>query len=185
MGLRKILSYVFPWGKRSRGFTRTLDRVNRFLCAYGLAALTNDSERKIKIVHLSSSGYDHGRRTLYLNPGDAVDSILAVSSQSYLYLHETGHFFLENILPKTDYRKLKKLFGNFDKPYDRDFEAEVNERSFVSYYATVHPMDDFAETFAIVLYEVLTGRKNLVQEKNRKCRAKLAAVRREIQKHRK
>jgi hypothetical protein len=112
---------------------------------------------------------------LFLNPGDAVDSILAVSDPGYLYLHETGHFFLEDILPSEHYNKLKVLFGDFDAPYKRNFETDANEDDYVSYYATVHPMDDFAETFATGLFQTqLIG-------KSQKCREKVLAIQREIQ----
>lgn len=172
MTLSRIFRYLFPQRKGDQEMVQAVRRVNAFLQKKGLDMLTDDSRRKIKIVHYSSSGYDHGRRTLFLNPGDAVDSILAVSDPGYLYLHETGHFFLEAILPREHYDRLKGLFGDFDMPYKRNFETDANEDDYVSYYATVHPMDDFAETFAVVLSQTP------VKGKSTKCKEKISALER-------
>lgn len=78
--------------------------------------------------------------------------------------HEVGHYF-QNVLITDDatWAHCRELFGDEQKSYKRaikrhyTFGAPANwQESFISEYATMHPWEDFAETFAHYLHIVGT-----------------------------
>ena len=77
------------------------------------------------------------------------------------FRHELGHFFWDRLI-KIDQSRLgqfRSLFGNeLDPNYDDALQLYYQngpskdwQKSFVSAYATMHPWEDFAETFATYL----------------------------------
>ncbi|WP_231123965.1 putative zinc-binding metallopeptidase [Nocardioides sambongensis] len=76
--------------------------------------------------------------------------------------HETGHFVQMGLLQSGDQEQVarcRELFGDDTADYqaaiDRHYAEgapEGWEQSYISTYATMHPFEDFAETFAHVLH---------------------------------
>lgn len=134
-------------------FARTVKTVNNWLERVGLGILIKDVKVKIEKPGKVSGYYDY---TVCLDIEDAGrgHSLLAIPTQSYLYLHELGHHFQEKILNKKERKALRPIFGNLDSEYERNFDLDDDSpiQSFASWYAMVHPMDDFSETFALYLY---------------------------------
>lgn len=68
--------------------------------------------------------------------------------------HETGHAIdtAYSLRRKKGYRE---LFGRFSKPYPQFYKPDPQTRDFVlhleMWYAQAHPLEDFAETFAVWL----------------------------------
>ncbi len=70
--------------------------------------------------------------------------------------HEVGHYF-ESVLVRGDERMTacRELFGDESKDYQAEIDRHYAEgppedwqESYISTYATMHPFEDFAETFA-------------------------------------
>jgi hypothetical protein len=68
--------------------------------------------------------------------------------------HECGHAF-DNAYRLTKERARHELFGSVSKKYPEHYRPKPSSRNFVQhlrlYYAQSHPLEDFAETFAVVL----------------------------------
>lgn len=78
---------------------------------------------------------------------------------SDLLFHELGHFFLDvhhgKLVPA---KTFDKLFGDLEEPYDSPLlnvpglrHLPARYEGFVSRYAEIHPEEDWAETFALVM----------------------------------
>ncbi|SFI15344.1 zinc-binding metallopeptidase family protein [Modicisalibacter xianhensis] len=75
------------------------------------------------------------------------------------FRHEIGHYYWDVLVKGRDEENSRRLFGDHDNPtysealeryYDQGPPENWQER-FVSAYATMHPWEDFAETFAFYL----------------------------------
>lgn len=73
--------------------------------------------------------------------------------------HESGHFFWQREIAETRLDDFRALFGDHESPsyadamkayYDQGPPADWQQR-FISRYASWHPWEDFAETFAFYL----------------------------------
>jgi hypothetical protein len=68
--------------------------------------------------------------------------------------HETGHA-ISHAYQLYFRKEWKKIFGDFRKPYPLWYVPDVSSRNFVTHlnawYAQAHPLEDFAETFAVWL----------------------------------
>lgn len=81
--------------------------------------------------------------------------------------HEVGHLFYDYYCKDLiNQDQFKKLFGNpgkwyFGKWYFQDFDEDDYEESdeHITIYAQVHPLEDWAETFAVALDDVLTNQE--------------------------
>jgi hypothetical protein len=75
------------------------------------------------------------------------------------FRHEIGHYY-EMLLVRGDFiEQARALFGDENEPYQEAIERHYREgpprgweASFISSYATMHPFEDFAETFAHFLH---------------------------------
>lgn len=75
------------------------------------------------------------------------------------FRHEIGHYY-EMLLVRGDLiQQARGLFGDENQPYQEAIERHYRdgpprgwEASFISSYATMHPFEDFAETFAHFLH---------------------------------
>lgn len=107
------------------------------------------------------SAFEQARRWLGANRFFALDHPLHVA------LHEAGHVFETYLRDRNllDLAEARRIVGELDleeNPYPSGTLAywlEVaraalgsDDRSFLSTYATVHPCEDFAETFAVVAF---------------------------------
>jgi hypothetical protein len=114
------------------------------------------------------TGHENGVITLDLAEGDDVhrEQLRVEMDEPYRTLlghfrHEVGHYYFYRLItPSEDnLARFKELFGDPDADYQealdrhyRDGAPEGWEESFVSSYATMHPAEDWAETFAHYLH---------------------------------
>ncbi|MGE0023049.1 MAG: putative zinc-binding metallopeptidase, partial [Hyphomicrobium sp.] len=68
--------------------------------------------------------------------------------------HETGHA-VDEAFQLRKMREYRKVFGSPQRAYPKDYIADSDSRDFVqhlnAWYAQSHPVEDFAETFAVWL----------------------------------
>jgi hypothetical protein len=68
--------------------------------------------------------------------------------------HEAGHALDNAYFLHTDHR-FRKIFGSLRRPYPESYRPNPNSRNYVlhlgSWYAQSHPLEDYAETFAVWL----------------------------------
>jgi hypothetical protein len=117
------------------------------------------------------TGHDSGTITLALAEADDVERERRRSQMGEPYRtllghfrHEVGHYFWEMLVrDKGAEESFAALFGDHTRDYDdalRSYYAQgapANwQESFVSAYATSHPWEDFAETWAHYLHIVDT-----------------------------
>ena len=130
---------------------------------YGLAFRLLSSARE-KVM----TGHENGVITLDLAEGDDVhrEQLRVEMDEPYRTLlghfrHEIGHYYYYRLIaPSADYvARFNELFGDPDADYqaalDRHYSEgapEGWEETFVSSYATMHPAEDWAETFAHYLH---------------------------------
>jgi hypothetical protein len=114
------------------------------------------------------TGHDNGVITLDLAEGDDVhrEQLRTAMDEPYRTLlghfrHEIGHYYYYRLVdPSQDYKsRFRELFGDADADYqaalDRHYDEGAPagwEQNFVSSYATMHPAEDWAETFAHYLH---------------------------------
>jgi Putative zinc-binding metallo-peptidase len=133
-----------------------------------------DPERGLAFDLLSSAqetvltGHDDGLITLNLAEGDDVhrEQLRIAMDEPYRTLlghfrHEIGHYYFDALdrsshIPRSQFQE---LFGDpntdyqqaLDRHYDQGAPTEW-EMNYVSSYATMHPAEDWAETFAHYLH---------------------------------
>jgi hypothetical protein len=130
---------------------------------YGLAFDLLSSEHE-KVF----TGHANGVITLDLAEGDDVhrEQLRIAMDEPYRTLlghfrHEIGHYYFYRLVsPSPDYlRGFNELFGDPDLDYQAALDRHYSEgapagweRSYLSSYATMHPAEDWAETFAHYLH---------------------------------
>ena len=130
---------------------------------YGLAFDLLSSEQQ-KVF----TGHKNGVITLDLAEGDDVhrEQLRIAMDEPYRtvlghFRHEIGHYYFYRLVgPSPEYsRHFRELFGDPDADYQAALDRHYNEgppkgweKSFVSSYATMHPAEDWAETFAHYLH---------------------------------
>ncbi len=114
------------------------------------------------------TGHDNGVVTLDLAEGDDVhrEQLRIEMDEPYRTLlghfrHEIGHYYYYRLIdPNRDYvAEFRELFGDPDTDYQEALDRHYRDgapsgwkKSFVSSYATMHPAEDWAETFAHYLH---------------------------------
>ena len=114
------------------------------------------------------TGHDDGLITIDLAEGDDAqrEARRAELGEPYRTLlghfrHEIGHYYFYRLVsPSQDYlARFNQLFGDPDADYQAALDRHYSEgaprgwkKSFVSSYATMHPAEDWAETFAHYLH---------------------------------
>lgn len=112
-------------------------------------------------------GHDNGVVTIDLQEGDDVTRVrmqreFGEPFRTMLghFRHEIGHYY-EMLLVRGDQRieQTRELFGDETAPYQEAIERHYREgpprgweATYISSYATMHPFEDFAETFAHFLH---------------------------------
>ncbi|WP_319454025.1 MULTISPECIES: putative zinc-binding metallopeptidase [unclassified Mycobacterium] len=130
---------------------------------YGLAfdLLSSDREKVL-------TGHHNGVITLDLAEGDDVhrEQLRIAMAEPYRTLlghfrHEIGHYYFYRLIdPSPDYtQRFTELFGYPNADYQAALNRHYNEgapagweKTFVSSYASMHPAEDWAETFAHYLH---------------------------------
>lgn len=80
------------------------------------------------------------------------------------FRHEVGHFYWDRLVRDTDFiERFRTIFGDERKDYGQELKRHHDEgplpdwpSSHISAYATAHPWEDFAETFAHYVHMVDT-----------------------------
>ncbi len=114
------------------------------------------------------TGHQNGVITLDLAEGDDVhrEQLRIEMDEPYRTLlghfrHEIGHYYYYRLVsPSPDYtRRFRELYGNADADYQAALDRHYREgppvgwkKHYVSSYATMHPAEDWAETFAHYLH---------------------------------
>jgi hypothetical protein len=113
------------------------------------------------------TGHDEGHITLNIaeadNPGrERLREQLGEAYRTLLghFRHEIGHYYWDVLIRDTDERgAFQDLFGDADKSYEAELKRHYSEgpppdwqNAFVSTYATMHPWEDWAETWAHYLH---------------------------------
>ncbi len=114
------------------------------------------------------TGHDNGVITLDLAEGDDVhrEQLRVEMDEPYRTLlghfrHEIGHYYFYRLMePSADYlQRFRNLFGDPYLDYQAALDRHYNEgapqgweQTYVSSYATMHPAEDWAETFAHYLH---------------------------------
>ncbi len=118
------------------------------------------------------TGHDNGLITLALKEADDVtrERVRSEMGEPYRTLlghfrHETGHYFWDRLVATNEglLNAFRSLFGDDRQDYDQALQKHYGEGppqgwqdSFISMYATTHPWEDFAETWAHYLHIVDT-----------------------------
>jgi hypothetical protein len=117
------------------------------------------------------TGHDDGRITLNIaeadNPGrEKLREQLGETYRTLLghFRHEIGHYYWDVLVRDTDELKaFRGLFGDPDESYEAELKRHYEvgpppdwQASYVSAYATMHPWEDWAETWAHYLHIVDT-----------------------------
>jgi hypothetical protein len=130
---------------------------------YGLAfdLLSSSSEKVF-------TGHENGVITLDLAEGDDVhrEQLRIEMDEPYRTLlghfrHEIGHYYFYRLVGTSAecVERFKSLFGDPDEDYEAALDRHYDEgppadweQNYVSSYATMHPAEDWAETFAHYLH---------------------------------
>jgi hypothetical protein len=130
----------------------------------GLAfAFLEDEVRPDGIVSKALTGHDNGLITLNIAEADdaAREKIRLAMGEPYRTLlghfrHEVGHHYWDRLVNGSKFAlPFRKLFGSEEMDYSQALEryyvngASANwQESYISGYATAHPWEDWAETWA-------------------------------------
>lgn len=159
-------------------FESSIRRVGGYFARIGLGHVF-DAVKRISTVR-QESYHDIRTGCIGLNPRDVSRPWAAVHRRPYLLIHELGHAFAERWLTAGQRARLSSVFGDYDAPYRRAPKPASADADHVSRYSMTHPAEDFAESFAVCLWEDWDPREvaRLMQGKSALCARKLAAVRR-------
>jgi len=128
-------------------------------------------ENDVKAASPVLTGHDDGHITLNVaeadNPGrEKLREQLGESYRTVLghFRHEIGHYYWDMLIRDTsELGPFRDLFGDADKSYEAELKRHYAEgpppdwqESYVSTYATMHPWEDWAETWAHYLHIVDT-----------------------------
>ena len=112
------------------------------------------------------TGHAGGRITINLREADTVERekarvLFEEAHRTVIghFRHEIAHYFWEMLVKKKDEADFKASFGDHENPsyavaqkkYYKDGPAANWQDNFISAYASMHPWEDFAETFATYL----------------------------------
>ena len=122
---------------------------------------TNSGQGRVTIGHANGvitidlvETLDDYREALRIRLGEPYRTMLGH------FRHEVGHYYQWILVEQTDWiDECRELFGDervsYSDALDRHYDSgapEGWEQSYISEYATMHPWEDFAETFAHYLH---------------------------------
>lgn len=126
-----------------------------------------------------TTGYSNGLVTINILEADDLerDAQRELSRERYRTIlghmrHEVGHYFYELLV--NDHEGFVQVFGDPELPYDETLENYYEqgpqpgwETGYISAYASAHPLEDWAESFAHYLHMMETLEtaisRNLIQ----------------------
>lgn len=124
-----------------------------------------DSEEKIL------TGHDNGLITLNIAEADDIEREMTRKAMDEVYRtvlghfrHEVGHYYWDRLIDGTDYlEEFRTLFGDERQDYGEALEEHYKQGppagwnlEFISSYATTHPWEDWAESWAHYLHIIDT-----------------------------
>ncbi|WP_417516610.1 zinc-binding metallopeptidase family protein [Minwuia sp.] len=124
------------------------------------------------------TGHDYGKITINIQEADDVEREklrvdLGEAQRTLIghFRHEIGHYYWDLLVPEQHLETFKTLFGDHENPtYQDALKRHYEEgppdgwqQSYISSYATMHPWEDWAESFAFYLdmISVLTTAANV------------------------
>jgi hypothetical protein len=125
---------------------------------------TDDSERVM-------TGHDNGVITINIAEADDIEREMARRQMDEVYRtvlghfrHEIGHYYWDRLIANTDnHLPFKKIFGDDQLDYEEALKKYYQQgalanwnKHFISAYATMHPWEDWAETWAHYLHIIDT-----------------------------
>lgn len=129
--------------------------------------VADDPSRKEKVL----TGHDNGLITINIAEADDIEREMARRSMEELYRtvlghfrHEVGHYYWDRLIAGTpNLSEFRDLFGNeradygaaLKRHYDQGAPADW-QLHYISSYATMHPWEDWAETWAHYLHIIDT-----------------------------
>lgn len=129
--------------------------------SFDFMADEQDSEQRIM------TGHDNGLITLNIAEADDVEREMARRSMAEPYRtvlghfrHEVGHYYWDRLIDGTpNLEPYRKLFGDERRDYGEALKIHYKEGAppdwhehFISSYASTHPWEDWAETWAHYLH---------------------------------
>jgi len=117
------------------------------------------------------TGHDNGVITLNIAEADDIEREMARKSMDEVYRtvlghfrHEIGHYYWDRLISGSKWiNKYRSLFGDERQDYAAALQKHYNEgapanwnENFISAYATTHPWEDWAETWAHYMHIVDT-----------------------------
>lgn len=113
------------------------------------------------------TGHDDGLITINIAEADDIEREMARKAMDELYRtvlghfrHEVGHFYWDRLIDGSHYLdECRQLFGDDRRDYSEALKVHYAQgpppdwnTSFISAYATTHPWEDWAETWAHYLH---------------------------------
>lgn len=138
--------------------------------AHGLAFdfIAEDKSAKEKKVF---TGHDNGVITINIAEADDIEREMARKQMDEVYRtllghfrHEVGHYYWDRLIANTNYiNEFRNMFGDEQwdyaeamKKYYADGAPTNWNSNYISAYATMHPWEDWAETWAHYLHIIDT-----------------------------
>ena len=115
------------------------------------------------------TGHDNGVITVNIAEADDVEREKQRTMQHEPYRtllghfrHEIGHYYWDRLIPETEHlTQFRELFGDERADYQQALQKHYNdgpppnwEQGYISAYATMHPWEDWAESWAHLLHMV-------------------------------
>lgn len=117
------------------------------------------------------TGHDNGVITINIDEADDIEREMARRQMDEVYRtllghfrHEVGHYYWDRLIDNTpDLEKCRQVFGDDSIDYSEALQKHYNEgapanwnENYISMYATTHPWEDWAETWAHYLHIIDT-----------------------------
>jgi len=133
--------------------------------SFDFMADEKDAQQKIL------TGHDEGLITINIAEADDISREMARKAMDEVYRtvlghfrHEVGHYYWDRLIDNTPYLdECRQLFGDDRKDYGEALKEHYEKgvpadwwQHFISAYATTHPWEDWAETWAHYLHIIDT-----------------------------
>jgi hypothetical protein len=131
--------------------------------------LKNDAAKADGAIEKVLTGHDEGIITLNVSEADDAEREIRRTSMGETYRtlighfrHEIGHYYWDRLVrDKSDFDGFRAIFGDERQDYEQALKDHYEHgapagwrESFITSYATSHPWEDFAETWAHYLHMV-------------------------------
>jgi hypothetical protein len=167
------------WAKIEKAKHRLIYALLRFKLP--IVSKVKDKEKGLAFDFLSDAdtvseekihtGHDNGLITLNIAEADDVEREMARRAMAELYRtllghfrHEIGHYYWDVLISNSDkLQEFRDLFGNEEQDYSEALKTHYQfgapagwNNNYISTYASSHPWEDWAETWAHYLHIIDT-----------------------------